>query len=261
MLISKYRSRLQSKYHRTCAQYLFRRRLVVNCPGSAISFTFDDFPRTALSVGGAILQKYGLAGTYYVSLGIEGTDDASGPMFRLDDLQTLRQQGHELGCHTFDHYDSSGTRPSIFLKSVIDNQQALGALFPGAEFRTFSYPKSAPTGRTKQLTARRFECCRGGGQMFNSGLTDLNYLRAFFIEQAHGDIQAMHRMIDQNRAAGGWLIFATHDVCDRPSPYGCTPEVFESVVQYAVQSGAAILPVVKALETLAGCTFPNRENR
>jgi peptidoglycan/xylan/chitin deacetylase (PgdA/CDA1 family) len=38
-----------------------------------ISFTFDDFPRSALHVAGRILEDHGIAGTYYVSLGLMGT--------------------------------------------------------------------------------------------------------------------------------------------------------------------------------------------
>ena len=59
-------------------------------------------------------------------------------------------------------------------------------------------------------------------------------------------------MIDSEilHQAKGWLILATHDVCDNPSPYGCTAQFFETVVQHAVQSGARVLPVVSALEAL-----------
>jgi peptidoglycan/xylan/chitin deacetylase (PgdA/CDA1 family) len=250
MSIADYRVRLQSKYVRTCAEYLFRRPFAIESTRPLISFTFDDFPRTALSVGGSILHQRKLAGTYYVSLDLAGKEDASGSMFTLDDLRTAREQGHELGCHTFDHFDSGGTPTNVYVESVRANQRAFEKLFPGERFRTFSYPKSAPRGRTKQLTARNFDSCRGGGQAFNTGITDLNYLRAFFIEQAQGDMQAMRDIIDANRAANGWLIFATHDVCDAPSPYGCTPAIFEAVVDHAVQSGATILPVTAALETL-----------
>jgi peptidoglycan/xylan/chitin deacetylase (PgdA/CDA1 family) len=250
MPLADYRVRLQSKFNRTSAECLFRRPFAIESARPLISFTFDDFPRTALSMGGAILQKHGLAGTYYVSLDLAGKEDASGSMFKLEDLRTLRHQGHELGCHTFHHLDSGQTPTAEYMESVRANQRALEGLFPGEKFRAFSYPKSAPRGRTKRLTAQRFDSCRGGGQTFNSGATDLNYLRAFFIEQAHGNMQAMRDIIDANRAANGWLIFATHDVCETPSRYGCTPAVFEAVVDHAVQSGAAILPVTAALETL-----------
>ena len=57
-------------------------------------------------------------------------------------------------------------------------------------------------------------------------------------------------MIDQNARARGWLIFATHDVRETPSRFGCTPDFFEQVVQWSLESGARILPVVEALEVL-----------
>ena len=250
MSITDYRARARSKYRRACADYLFRRPFAINTSSALISFTFDDFPRTALSVGGSILQKYGRVGTYYASLDLAGKQDASGPMFAISDLAILRKQGHELGCHTFKHCDSSETASSVFLDSVISNQQALQALFPGASFRTFSFPKSAPRARTKQGVGNRFECCRGGGQTFNTGIADLNYLRAYFLEQARGDFSAVKQIIDQNHETKGWLIFATHDICEHPSAYGCTPDFFEAVVQYAVGSGATILPVARGLERL-----------
>ena len=86
----------------------------------------------------------------------------------------------------------------------------------------------------------------------NFGRADLNQLSAYFLEKAHGNIQAVANLIEKNKDARGWIIFATHDICPRPSPYGCTPEFFGEVVQYAVDSGAQILPVVKALEAIHG---------
>lgn len=250
MSITDYGARAESKYRRACADYLFRRPLAIDGGRAFISFTFDDFPRTAFLVGGSILERHGRTGTYYVSLDLAGKQDVSGPMFATSDLAELREQGHELGCHTFSHCDSSEVPASVFWDSVVSNQRALDGLFSGASFRTFSFPKSAPRARTKQIVGGRFECCRGGGQTFNAGVADLNYLRAYFLEQARGDLSTVRHVIDQNREAKGWLIFATHDVCKNPSPYGCTPEFFDAVVHYAVDSGANIMPVVRVLERL-----------
>jgi hypothetical protein len=55
-------------------------------------------------------------------------------------------------------------------------------------------------------------------------------------------------MIDRNTAAVGWLIFATHDVCEHESTWGCSPRFFEDIVRYASRSGAAVLPVGEAWE-------------
>lgn len=254
MSTSSVTNRIRSKYRRLCADRLFRRPFPISSVTPLISFTFDDFPETALSVGGSILREAGALGTYFVSLSLAGKDDASGRMYQLDDLVKLQEQGHELGCHTFGHCDSSETESKVFVDSVISNQSALESVIPGAVFRSFSFPKSAPRAQTKRAVGKRFECCRGGGQTFNAGIADLNYLRSFFLEQARGDLSAVKTVIDQNRAQNGWLIFSTHDVCSSPSPYGCTPEFFGAAVRYAAESGATILPVIRAWERLRKTT-------
>lgn len=232
----------------------FRRPFVISTKQPFISFTFDDFPRSALLAGGAILNAYGLAGTYYVSLGLLDKDAPTGRIAASEDLARVVEQGHELGCHTFSHWHAWETDTRTFEKSIIENRVALGRLLPGARFKTFSYPISAPRPMTKAKMANYFQCCRGGGQTFNVGVADLNHLSAYFLEKTRHDVQALKNLIDRNQRARGWLILATHDICDDPTPYGCTPDFFQEVVQYAVNSGARILPVVKALEALQTST-------
>jgi peptidoglycan/xylan/chitin deacetylase (PgdA/CDA1 family) len=242
--------RLHGYYQRRVASLLFKRPLLINPRHPLISFTFDDFPRSALLAGGAILSRFGLAGTYYASLGLAGTQAPTGQLFVSDDLTTLLDRGHELGCHTFTHCDSWETEAGVFEKSIIENRLALNRLIPGAEFKSFSYPISLPRPLTKAKVADYFLCCRAGGQTLNVGQADLNQLSAYFLEKSRHSVQAIEDLIDRNQQVRGWLIFATHDIADNPTPFGCTPEFFEHVVQYAVSSGARILPVVKALELL-----------
>ena len=230
---------------------------MVRPPQPLVSFTFDDFPRSALLTGGAILRRSGLEGTYYTSLGLLGKRTESGQMFLRDDLTALLEQGHELGCHTFSHCDSWDTGAATFEKSIVENGTVLSRLIPGAEFRSFSYPISLPRPLTKAKIADHFLSCRGGGQTLNAGKTDLNQLKAYFLEKSRGDIQAVKDIIERNRQIRGWLIFATHDVSEHPTPFGCTPEFFQEIVAYAVKSGAQIVPVIKALEVLG---VPNRKS-
>jgi glycosyltransferase involved in cell wall biosynthesis/peptidoglycan/xylan/chitin deacetylase (PgdA/CDA1 family) len=248
--------RLQRFYQRRAASLLFKRPLLIRQQRPLISFTFDDFPRSALLAGGVILNRFGFAGTYYASLGLMGEQAPTGQLFLSSDLTTLVDRGHELGCHTFSHLDSWDTETSTFENSIIENRVALNRLLPGAEFKSFSYPISLPRPLTKAKTAEHFLCCRGGGQTLNAGKADLNQLAAYFLEKSRHNIQAIKDLIDQNRKVHGWLIFATHDISDDPTPYGCTPEFFEQVVQYAASSGAHIMPVVKALEVLGVPGYP-----
>lgn len=243
-------ARVRGRYQRSAARYLFRRPFGINTQVPLISFTFDDFPRSALLAGGTILQRFGVRGTYYVSFGLMGTTAPTGPIFLAKDLGVLLDQGHELGCHTFAHCHSWETKATAFKRSVAENGHVLDQMFPGASFRTFAYPISPPRPQTKRTMARYFACCRGGGQTFNAGTADLGYLSAYFIEQSRDAPHMLKKVIDQNREARGWLIFATHDVCEAPTPFGCTPDFFESIVRYAADSGARILPVVEAWEAL-----------
>lgn len=235
---------------RKSARMFFRKTIRIHLTEPLISFTFDDFPRTALFSGGAILKKFDLAGTYYTALGLLGKDSPSGEIFHREDLKQALQEGHELGCHTFSHCHAWNTESKDFERSIVENANALREIVPDASFRSFSYPISEPRPITKRRVSRHFECCRAGGQAINVGTTDLNQLSAYFLEKAKGQMAAVQNLIDANSKAGGWIIFATHDISPRPSPYGCTPEFFEAVVQQSVRSGARVLPVGAALEAI-----------
>jgi peptidoglycan/xylan/chitin deacetylase (PgdA/CDA1 family) len=216
-----------------------------------ISFTFDDFPRSAYYAGGAILKTHGFRGTYYAALGLLGTLEPVGEIFSREDLVQLAVDGHELGCHTFGHCHAWNTTPGAFEMSIIDNARRLRELLPETSFKTFAYPLAGPRPSTKRRAARHFCCCRAGGQTYNAGVVDRGLLSAYFLEQAK-DADSVKRMIDRNAAARGWLIFATHDVCDAASPWGCKPGFFEDVVRYASRSGNTVLPVCEAWDVVCG---------
>jgi peptidoglycan/xylan/chitin deacetylase (PgdA/CDA1 family) len=218
-----------------------------------VSFTFDDFPRSALQVGGEILRAQGFAGTYYASLGLLDRDSPVGRIFSTNDLQSLLAQGHELGCHTFAHSNAWQTEPDAFEASIVDNRRTLGQLLPRARFETLSYPIEAPRPRNKLRAGSYFACCRGGGQTHNRGTLDLNNVQAFFLEMSRDHPECVREIIARNAADRGWLVFATHDVDEHHTRFGCTPSFFHQVLCWAAESGARILPVARALEEVS-CT-------
>lgn len=244
--------RIHGRYISTPARSFCRRPVPLEAKGPVISFTFDDFPRSALHNGGEILRRQGLRATYYVSLGLLGQQEPTGTICGADDLNLVLQQGHELGCHTFHHCDSWYTNPSVFMESVCRNQAALAEMVPGYHLRSFSYPINPPRAKTKRAVGGRFLCARGGGQKNNSGTVDANYLAAYFLEKSRGDRAAVKEVIEHNRRSQGWLILATHDIDLEPTPYGCTPDFFSDIARYAVDSGARVMPVAEAFEALTG---------
>jgi peptidoglycan/xylan/chitin deacetylase (PgdA/CDA1 family) len=244
--------RICGRYQRSLSAAVYRRRVRMRNSAPLISFTFDDFPASALDVGGRILREHGASGTYYVSLGLLDRDEPVGRICSAGQLGEAVAQGHELGCHTFQHCDAWSTAPSVFERSIVENCDALRRILPETAFRTMSYPIGSPRPATKRRVSRYFAGCRGGGQRINAGTMDLNQLRAFFLEQSSERPAVIWEVIERNRSEGGWLIFVTHDVTRHPSRFGCTRELFEEVVRRSVRSEARILPVAVALTEAAG---------
>lgn len=250
MNLANVRTRIKSRYQRSVGAWLYRRPRTMRNDRPYVSFTFDDFPESALYTGGEILRSRGARGTYYAAFGLMGSDAPTGRIFTTRDIEPLLSHGHELACHTFAHCDSWDTGAARFDASLEENRRALHAYSPKSDFRSFSYPLTSPHPGVKRVAGRRFETCRGGGQTHNAGVADLALLKSFFIEKSVRRPEAIKAVIDANVAANGWLIFSTHDVSDSPTPYGCTPEMFTRVLDWSLASGATVLPVAEACDAI-----------
>jgi peptidoglycan/xylan/chitin deacetylase (PgdA/CDA1 family) len=250
--VGAFAERVQVRYHKTVATLFSRRAVRMQNRVPLISFTFDDFPRSALLTGGAILKRHGAVGTYYASFGLMGKSSPVGQIFSARDLEQLIADGHELGCHTYGHCDAWETVPDDFEKSIVENQHKLAELLGGRRFETFSYPINYPRAGTKRLVLRHFVACRCGGQTFNSGTADLGLLSGFFLERSRNEPEKVKELIRRNAEMRGWLIFATHDLLDSPSAYGCSPAFFDEIVRFSAESGSRILPVDQALAVVLG---------
>jgi peptidoglycan/xylan/chitin deacetylase (PgdA/CDA1 family) len=236
-LISIARSRVLSA--------VVRREFRLPDVGPLVSFSFDDFPRSALQMGGAILKSYGMAGTYYTAMGLMGTSNRLGSQFEAEDLTSLLKDGHELGSHTFDHRSCRRLPVREFEAEVIKGQEAVERINGPGRLHHFSYPYGDITLRVKGRIGARFGSCRGIFPGINTSPVDLNLLRANSLYSRSFDSDAVIRLLVRNRQQRGWLIFYTHDISDRPSDFGCTPSQFEGVVKLVARAGATVLTVGK----------------
>ena len=243
--------RLRNKWRRFTIQRWERRDFTLRSDAPYVSFTFDDFPLSAYLEGGRILADHDTRGTYFVSFGLLGTPSVSGPIASRDHLSGLLRDGHELGCHTFEHLDGTKSTAEAFRRSIAANRAAFAEIVSGGELPVFAYPLDGPVLAVKREVGRHFVGCRGGGQTFNVGTIDLNLLKAFFLDwKSRDNLQEIRTAIERNAAARGWLIFATHDVAAAPSPYGCSPGLLEHVLQRCRHSGTRVLPMCRVLDEL-----------
>lgn len=210
-----------------------------------ISFTFDDFPSTALDVAGPRLQAYGWQGTFYMAMGLSGTDQEVGRIATPENLARAWQAGHEIGSHSFEHLDFSTASQRLILQDIEKNQLALGE----NASRNFAYPMGRTSALAKWRTGQMMDSARGTRPGLNLERTDLNCLRAYPI-YSHRGLQTPLDAIKQVISEKGWLIFYTHDISESPSQFGCTPEDFEEILKTVDSAGISVLKVEDALREL-----------
>jgi peptidoglycan/xylan/chitin deacetylase (PgdA/CDA1 family) len=213
-----------------------------------VSFTFDDVPDTALTAGADILERYEARGTFYIAGGLVGTVE---PERRLIDAQgcwALAERGHEVACHTYAHPNIRHLTPRALAEDLDRNARFLADAIPGFAPANFAFPYNAGSFAARPELARRFRTSRGGGEGINRGPTDRTFLKGVAIQQPDESALALTAMIDDLVKNPGWLVFYTHDVADRPTPYGTTPKVFETLVAHARSCGCALLTIDQALD-------------
>jgi peptidoglycan/xylan/chitin deacetylase (PgdA/CDA1 family) len=224
----------------------YRRTIPLGNRGPIVSFGFDDFPRSAFLTGGEILESYGARGTYYTTPGLMGTSDKLGDLCTLDDLFSLMKKGHELGTQTFRHSSCRNVSLDDFEDDVQRGISEVRRL-TGVQANNFAYPYGHVTLSTKRTLGPILATSRGIFPGINGPDVDLNLLRANRVYGNRGGSQLIERLVRQNVAQKGWLIFYTHDVGQNPSEYGCTPELFEFAVSMAVKSGSRIVTMEQLL--------------
>lgn len=228
---------------------LYRRSVPLGNGGPIVSFTFDDFPRTAFLVGGSILERFGVRGTYYVTGGLMNLSNELGDLYDQQDLHSLLEKGHELGSQTFNHSSCRAVPLMAFRDDVYKGISAVDRV-KSHNPRNFAYPYGHVTFRGKKILGPELASSRSVVPGLNGPYVDLNLLQA---NRLYGDIdQSKHAegLIQENVKRKSWLIFYTHDVRPKPSEYGCTPELLEFAVSNAAKSGSRILTVGQAVAEL-----------
>jgi peptidoglycan/xylan/chitin deacetylase (PgdA/CDA1 family) len=219
-----------------------------------ISLTFDDYPRSALDLGGRMLESEGISATYYTAFGLAQTDSPSGPIGGLDDLAACVKAGHEIACHSYDHVDCHHASADEVARNLERNRNVARNLgLP--PLRHFAYPFGRFGVAGKRIAMQSYASARTIVWGVNRVNIDLGVLKSVPIYSRSGPSR-LTSYLNELQSHNGWLILYTHDVSRRPSPYGCTPEELGSVIRRARAMGAPILPVGAVVDQLCEALLP-----
>jgi peptidoglycan/xylan/chitin deacetylase (PgdA/CDA1 family) len=194
------------------------------------------------------LQAYGARGTFYAAPGLMDAQNELGEQFHREDLDTVLGEGHELGSHTFRHLSCRFSSRGKFEADVLKGREAIHRM-TGHDPVNFAYPYGHVTMALKKRIGAQMTTCRGTFAGVNGPMIDCNLLRANSLYGGQRESGTVDKLLAESEA-GGWLIFYTHDVRDKPSPYGCTPTLFKEAVVRALKKGFTIAPVAAVIATV-----------
>jgi len=216
-----------------------------------VSFTFDDVPHSAFQNAQPILDKFQCKGTFYISLSFLDTDHENENFYCKKDLVECHSNGHELGCHTYNHIHFYQNSNSSFIEKNINlNQVKLNALGINENFENFSYPYGEQTKKSKKIVSKFYKTCRGIDPGINQNKIDLHNLKAIKLYESLYSIEKIFSILDDFNKSGGWLIFYTHDVQSDFSYCGCSPEYFEKIVQKCKDQNIDVLSIKDGVKNL-----------
>jgi len=237
------------KIRKTKAFYFGKKQIAIPKAKKLVSFTFDDFPRSAYMNGSKILESHGLRGTFYTSMGLIEDNPGENGFFSLDDLLAIHKNGHEIGCHTYDHINCYYLTKEAIYENCKKNQRLINNLI-GVTTKSFSYPYGDFNLPAKRVVSSLYTSSRTVKPGINISKIDLNALKSVPIYEARSK-NNIFKWIEKLDETGGWLIFYTHDIKKNPSKFGCTIEIFQEVVAECIHREFTILSIKDIIESFS----------
>jgi peptidoglycan/xylan/chitin deacetylase (PgdA/CDA1 family) len=207
-----------------------------------VSFTFDDFPKSALA-GADIVEKAGGKAGFYACTALMGQrSPVQGEMFDAATLAELNARSHEIGAHSHTHMDCAKHSLMAVERDIGENLVALSEAGHSGTVSAFSWPFGETTFAAKLWVGDVFSTGRGILPGVNRGDVDRTQLRAVELTDSAASRRRALAMLKTCIDTKGWLFFFTHDVSASPSPYGAHKALVEELVQRAVDGGAVLAP-------------------
>ena len=215
-----------------------------------ISFTFDDVPASASTLGASLLVAHGVKGTFYISAAHLGERTPFWTLLDSEGITSLSDSNHEIGCHTYSHTPVTELNRAMLRNEIQVNGERLKRIVPKLNLLNFAYPFGVGTWSSKLQLRKLFDSSRSIVPGINRNVVDLHFLRAVPLCNDQITPTELERVLDKTVVQNGWLIFYTHDISERPSTFGCTPNLLVHALESAIRRGIVPLTITEALQAV-----------
>jgi len=223
-------------------------RMALEAP--IVSFTFDDFPASAVENAAPQLEAAGFRGTWYLASGLMGRHENGQLIADAEMVKALAARGHEIGGHTHGHIDVQQTPGPALVADVARNEDEIARLIGARKPMSFAYPFGMISVPSKLTLGHRYPGLRGIKVGINRGRIDLSHLRVQELYDVAQDAASIGALLDDILRQPGWIIFYSHDVKVDPTSIGCSPALFGTAVAAVRERGIEVLPVIEVLERI-----------
>ena len=237
------RRKLSSRLARHVA--LKRRRLANK--GPMVSFTFDDAAMSAGLTGAERLEKMHGRGTYYIASGLIGRNVSPYALMDRDCVRELHIKGHEIALHGHAHRAAGALTAQEFYDDLQENRDWLQAIDEGIRPTNFAYPYGFASFARKRQLYKLVASSRSVAPGVIVGDFDPQFLRCVELANERVTPDTVTAYLDAAVRWNGWLIFCSHDIADDPSPYGCTPALFQHALDGVASRRIEVVTIAEAL--------------
>ena len=208
---------------------------------SMLTFSFDDFPKSAADTGAEILEAINAPAIYYACSGLAETVTPTGEQYDADDLLRLTKAGHEIGAHTHTHLDCAAAPLETALNDIEMNLDQLKVMGLEQSVEHFAYPYGETTIALKKSLMGKFATCRGILPGQNRQSSDRMQLRSMELKPDSMTTDRAEYAIEMAMKEPTWLHIFTHDVRRSPSNFGTRPA---DLIRLSRLARDAQLPIV-----------------
>lgn len=186
-----------------CLFFLQENRL----EGGIVSLTFDDGYSCQYEAALPLLEKYGIAATFYITAGVLGQPG----YLTTDQVASLSQKGHEIGSHCTTHRNLKKLPPKEIEGELLESKLILENLVksPVEHF-------AAPFGAWNVEVMRQIKKYYKSSRTIAPGMNTCHGLNPFFIH-AHVALRTtspsdVERWVKEAETQEKWLVLVYHRI-------------------------------------------------